>query len=775
MHKEQHFGWRHLKDLRTYVDGRLGHVDMQKGILQVQLQSYSETDQFHRHLSDIRHSFNLSIKLNWKTTRSEMEKLCQSIAQRKTVALEIDGVPLKIFPPGYVHYTRNIFAEKVDPDTVASLQLVTVLNYPAPKEQCIHIGNFILQSKSSPSGLSHSWVDLRTDLDRVGKLISGAQAVSECKAAATELQLVQRKHGLADTTSVTMHGNKWGAVFDPKDGTVVEAYSLDASCPMAIYSSGSLRRLTVDLRDLEFDKEFFQIVNFNTGLEELNVSYHGHNVFYYFNNVVKSWHESASPYCLTLLDRLQDTQGRVVARMLVQRRAPVNKMVDPPADINFLEWDCDQVSAKLSGHSATLLDMATEQHSAALKLFTLDTSQLDKGGLASIQNILRRSRPEHLNVVCNSVDPILKQSISDMLDAVQWDTIKSLVLAGDNPNEWMDLCPVPKAPKLLSLQIRGTRLVPQELTHSSILFVHQLANESSLETLDFKGVRLQDLRDWTVIVDAVDPAYLKKLGLCDSCMDQFLANSDAVDLFDDKFMGGIGAMVHSPVSIPQALEDVLKQRTRERPSMAQDTETEMLAILPNMGSYESDILPEMGGYEPNILPEMGGYEPVILPEIGCGTETWTPSILPEMGGDIETRSPSATSEMSDDTGTETPVSTSDGTGTQTPVSTPELSDDIETQTKSPITHGPQDVMAQGPPLGRPHGFQNFAAEVPTWRPQGGPQDITAERLSTNPQGAQDIMEQTLIATPKVASATATPKPTTKASFWSFCCGGGRGK
>ncbi|KAF9381802.1 hypothetical protein CPB97_007571, partial [Podila verticillata] len=825
MHKEQHFGWRHLKNLRTYIDGRRGRVDMQQGILQVQLKSFSETDQFHQHLSDIRHLFNLSIKLNWNTTRSEMEKLCQSVAQRKTVALEIDGVPLKIFPSGYVHYTRNIFAEKIVPDTVTGLQLVTVLNYPAPKEQCIHIGKFVLQSKSSLSGSSHSWVDLRADLDRVGKLVSGAQDVSECKAAVTQLQLVRKKHGLADTTSVTIQDDKWGAVFDSKDGAIVEAYSLDASCPMAIYSSGSLRRLTVDLRDLEFDKEFFQIVHVNTGLKELNVSYHGHDVFYYFNNIVKYWHESESSYCLTLLDRLQDTtQGRVVARMLIQRRdsdgsgdskhevdqnnsaspAPVNKVADPPANINFIDWVCDQVSAKLFGHSATLLDMATEQHSAALKLLTLDTSQLKKDGLASVQNILRRSRLEHLNVACNSVDPTLKQSISDMLEAVQWDTLKSLVLVGDNPNEWMDLWPAIEAPQLLSLQIRGTGLVSQDLTHSSILFIHQLASESSMETMDFKGVRLQDPRDWTVIVDVMDPAHLKKLGLCESSMDQFLTNSDAVDLFDYKFKGGIGAMAYSHVSIPQVLEDALAQRTRERPSRTQDTEAEAPFILPEMGGYKPDILPKMGDHEPLILPEMGGYEPdilpkmgnheslilpemgdhepfilpemggyeplilpkmgdhepLILPEMGCGTETWTPAILPETGGDIETRSPSATSELSDDTGIETPVSRSDGTGTQTPVSAPDMSDDTETQTWYPIPHGSQDVTAKKPPPGRPHGGQHTAVEGPSERPQRVPQDMAAERLPTKPQGAQDVVEQTPNAAPNVACDIAMLKPIT---------------
>ncbi|KAG0037179.1 hypothetical protein BGZ82_003024, partial [Podila clonocystis] len=358
VHKEQHFDWKHLIDLKGYVDGRMGHVDMQQARLQVSLQSYADSDQLQRRLAGITQSFNLSIKLSWNTTRTDVEKLCRTIAQRKTVALEIDGISVNIYPRGYVPYTRNIFADNVVPDTDTGLQLITVLNYPVLDEHCIHIGSFSLQSGLSPTRLTHSWVDLRADLDRFGKLISNAQEMSECKA---ELRSVQKKHGLSDTTIVTMHGGNWGAVFDLKDCAVVEAYSLDAACPRVVHSSGSLRKLTVDLHDLKFDKEFFQLVKTSPDLHELNVSYRGHDVFYYFEHIVKGWQESSSRYCLTLLDRLEDTQGRVVARMTVQRcgsegsgsalRADQLNSVSPSAqkkamdapstNINYLDWNID--------------------------------------------------------------------------------------------------------------------------------------------------------------------------------------------------------------------------------------------------------------------------------------------------------------------------------------------------------------------------------------------------------------------------------------------------
>lgn len=123
-----------------------------------------------------------------------------------------------------------------------------------------------------------------------------------------------------------------------------------------------------------------------TKKKELYVSYHRHTVFYYMEHVVKSWHESSSPYSLTLIDRMADTRGRVVTQIMVLRRgrgsgnstsrsssalsrsptAQRNKAGVSMANIICEQWDCDQVFAILRAFSVSLLDMATQQHSSAL-------------------------------------------------------------------------------------------------------------------------------------------------------------------------------------------------------------------------------------------------------------------------------------------------------------------------------------------------------------------------------------------------------------------------
>ncbi|KAG0009465.1 hypothetical protein BGZ82_004006, partial [Podila clonocystis] len=316
-HKHQYFRRKSLGYLQEFVSVKGGQVNMQQARLGIVLQSSAEAGKFRGLLTGSKHAFNIAVNLNWKISRSYVKGLCQDIAKTKAVVLDIDGITTHIHPQGYVHYTLNLIAGRDDPDP--GLQLITLLNYPKSREQCIYIGNFSLQSILSPARSAHSWVELRTDLEKFGNIVAKAEEPSECVTAARELRLVREKHGLTDTTSVTIHNEKWGAVFDLKEEAVVEAYSMDAACPKGVFSSGSLLKLTVDLCVLEFDKNFFKMINTNTNLEELNVSYNGHNVFYYIEHVVKTWHESSSSFCLTLVDRMQDTEGRIVAQMVIQR------------------------------------------------------------------------------------------------------------------------------------------------------------------------------------------------------------------------------------------------------------------------------------------------------------------------------------------------------------------------------------------------------------------------------------------------------------------------
>ncbi|KAF9322534.1 hypothetical protein BG006_002313, partial [Podila minutissima] len=216
-----------------------------------------------------------------------------------------------------------------------------------------------------------------------------------------------------------------------------------------------------------------------------------------------------------------DTQGRVIAQLARSRgdgefcgNGPLDvfeadayptlgqeqQVLHDLLDIQFACWNCDHISDQLSDYSASILDMATRQHPSVLILLTLDTSQLSRAGLKSVQNILGRSSLKYLHISCTPFNSTMSESISQVLGSVQWLTLKSLVLSGDYIDEWIKLWPSSsQAPQLMHLLIHGTGSTDQELSHSSILFLHELVYRSPLQQFDPKNITVKEMHDWELI------------------------------------------------------------------------------------------------------------------------------------------------------------------------------------------------------------------------------------------------------------------------------------
>jgi len=729
VHNKQYFHHKSLTFLRNFVDHQ-GRLNMQKATIRAVLQSSQAVDQFRTLVRGTQQIFNLSLKLNWKISRNYVKEFCHDIAKTKAVTLDIDGITTCIHPQGCMPYIHNLFVDTVSPDL--GLQVITLLNYPRPQEQCIYIGKFSLQSKLSPARSAHSWVELRTDLEKFGNMVSNSEEPSECITAVKEFQLVQMKHGLTDTTTVTIHNEKWAAVFDLQEGAVIEAYSMDAACPLglySLYSSGSLLRLKVDangqvfsngfanivqtyhyesLQELKFwyygcqefhstffhvvqtnaglqkirischgalelDRNFFQVVQTNAGLQELHILHHGdlvfnnnffrmvqtlaglqelhisyyrdlefnsnffrmvqtnaglweldvshrgdpdfmynfsrmvqtntdlqelkiwsrgYNMVYNIEHIIKMWHVFSSTFRLTLLDHLNDTQCRVVAQLGVQgSELPENNTTSGqgldaktsshqidwtiPEGIEFLQWDCDHCFSQLSDYSASFLDMATEQHPLALTMFTLDLTQLTDIGLASVKRIFGRSNLEYLQIICTPITPNLCDSLSQVLHSIQWSALKSLVLCGDNIDEWIKLWSAPVASQLLYFTICGSGSTLQELSHPSVLFIHQLVYLSLLVDMKFENVQLQDKRDWILIAESLNSVQSKRFSLCKMSKIQFMSSTDALDLSLCKVSGATSMdtliiktqiaeqmVAQKPITMPQRDEGVVMEKPK---------------------------------------------------------------------------------------------------------------------------------------------------------------------------------------------------------------------
>ncbi|KAG0017193.1 hypothetical protein BGZ81_010855 [Podila clonocystis] len=110
----------------------------------------------------------------------------------------------------------------------------------------------------------------------------------------------------------------------------------------------------------------------------------------------------------------------------------------------------------------------------------------------------------------------MEENIFQMLESVQWPTIKSLVISGDHIDDWVQLWALDgtqifaregtsmyRGPRLLQLSIIGTPTTHQELSHTSALFIHQLVHSSLLVELHIESIGWEEDRDRDIIVEAI--------------------------------------------------------------------------------------------------------------------------------------------------------------------------------------------------------------------------------------------------------------------------------
>lgn len=537
-HAQQYLNEEALESLSDFVQNHKGYVNMQRAILQVDLGSTAEAEQFLVLLKGCFHTLNISIKLNWKPSRSFLEKLCKEIAASGTVALELDGITLDVLPQGRVDYMNNLFGDIVIPQT--DLKAIALLNYPRPQEQYLFVKDLALHLTSSPARSATNWIELKTILETFSDLVYHGDLASDDNAALRELMLAIEKNRLPTPTMIAMGTNGWSKTLDLNEFTFTEAFSTDMDGQESVFFSGSLQELTVHFKDLELEGELSYVVEANPLLQELNISYFGHDVLYYTEYIVGMWLDFSVSSRLTLIDRMVDTQSRVLAQLtrrcdsypdhLSECNTTLSSQTidsDLPSDqqepllfegIEFLQWDCDEIVSQLDDYSVSFLEMATEQHPSVLTLFTLDISQLSHHGLVSVEKIILRSNLEHLKIVCTSIDPFVSDSVTQVLRSVQWSTLKSLKLTGDDIDAWICIwmsahsnlfspsATTDVIPRLQHLHLQGSRSALQMLSHPSTLFVHGLMYANPAAEVYFRNVDLSH-RDWELILDSVDIAF----------------------------------------------------------------------------------------------------------------------------------------------------------------------------------------------------------------------------------------------------------------------------
>ncbi|KAG0335742.1 hypothetical protein BG000_007265 [Podila horticola] len=270
-HSPQNLQAQQLKELKEFVCSIGGDVDMRQAKLHVDLHSAVEAHRFRTLLQGAKHIFDISLKFCWPATQSVVQELGHGIGKTGTVALEIEGLSPDFYPGSYMQPLSHFFYSRVP--SYVWLKYVTLLNYPRPQEQCIRIGSLSLRSTLTPERTGFDWIALSSDFDKVRELLSKAKEPHDCDIATKELRLVLERHGFPDATVATIYAAYWIAAFDLEQAAFVEAYSTNMSCPNAVLSSGSLRKLAVHIHDEEDELWFFDVVQSNNFLQELKLTH----------------------------------------------------------------------------------------------------------------------------------------------------------------------------------------------------------------------------------------------------------------------------------------------------------------------------------------------------------------------------------------------------------------------------------------------------------------------------------------------------------------------
>ncbi|KFH66229.1 hypothetical protein MVEG_08329 [Podila verticillata NRRL 6337] len=529
------------------------HVDVQRGTIAISLYTPFHAKIFASDLKNTKRTFDLSIRLAWGPTRKEIQTVLSQLVECNIRFLEIDASNLDALHHNPMEYTRDLFVEHLEKALWRPGLFVTLLGYPQESQNYIYFGivgpivfGFILNTSERPN---IDWWDVQRHLYRFRRDISRAphsfmDLTKRLEKLTPHLSPLMSL-GLQSVDIFTGTTGFWGARFTVVNGTIGGAVAGTTPCEvmtLSEFTHPTLRRAVVQHFNLQSLNSLFMTVRHNPGLEQIDIPTREHDVYRIVEESATIWHEGGpNSLILTIYEQGLERVGRILAKVVIHK--------DPEMAIRIMEWNCSYVPRAMVNHPAVpkkvtqhgdndamISTAAPQDHSVTLEKatvhddrdakilsalardrpgdlenFTLRISLLSDEGLACIPQVLRQAKIQHLTIECMAFDASREALLGQALGAVQWLMIKSLTLFGSNINTWMQLwaqhsdlneC-VPWDHELLWLGVIGTELPKQELSHASVMWLHNAIYllspvETHIESIHMEGV------DWRLVEGAAD-------------------------------------------------------------------------------------------------------------------------------------------------------------------------------------------------------------------------------------------------------------------------------
>ncbi|KAG0031945.1 hypothetical protein BGZ82_006738 [Podila clonocystis] len=531
-------------DLEKFIDTHGGYLSIAHNQAKIELASMEQAEALCSILKAAGRVFEISLELTWPASRIELQEILQRIGNAGTVVLEIDGVTLDAHPQSPFRYGDDIFAQLIGSSTV---KFIALNNYPRRSEQYLYLGecgfylygfHFVRKSRRT----DFAWLELRKILDLIMEKLTASDA-KEIDIGLSELTNAFVQYEGSDLKAVDIYDTEkstmWQGSFRVKRNSVtgLQDAIYPSILPKRILENGTLRRLLVRSEALYDQSVLRRLMDANQRLQNIDLQVPENRVLTLVSSHIGKQFHSIYPLHITIFEMQSELEGRDVATFLVKRICnqesednlirnlnQSQSSVVTLQDISVLSWSCDTVSGALSNKSAALLDLATLQDRSALTRFTLDITLLTENGLGNIKDVLKRSTLECLHIRCVPIRSRLRKNVAMVLGAVQWPTIKTLILSGDSVDQWLQFwinegllriaSGVHQGPRLMCLEVFDKGVSEHLVSHDGALALHHIVYSSQLSVLNLENVRLQDDRDWDLIIGALDITVLEELSLC---------------------------------------------------------------------------------------------------------------------------------------------------------------------------------------------------------------------------------------------------------------------
>ncbi|KAG0098458.1 hypothetical protein BGZ93_011432 [Podila epicladia] len=485
------------------------------------LATFDEAKSFLGDITYVKQLLEVSVTLGWQAPPAFLYDHWREINRSSVKVLHVDGIVYDFDSQGALDLRRDDLVGLMRNSN--DLGLVHLRNYPEPGEQytCLRgLDNvyYGIRSKLVSERPGINWVDIGNDLNQFldhirkghGNVHRALRELSRSLSQQPVLYLVAVDFFDGKTS-------KWSGKMELQqraDDDVSELRPVGAVIPgvlpARILEHGTLRRVVVQSSDIANLVQLRNLMQSNVRLEQIKIQTLEDEMLPRLAELCEYYKCEPGPLHIVLFEKAKPTEGRDFARLSIQKAK--GKKWARVIKVDY--WDCDCILGALKRKHVVILDAASTFYPTVLASFTMDVSKLSLRGLALLEGVVQRSTIERLHIRCVKVKEDRKSIVGNVLAAVQWATLKSLVLSGDNIDAWIRLWDDhgklsentakwirqwPYGPRLMRLELQGTAVTENRLEHKSLLALHRLVYCCRLVQLKLDNILPLEMQDETLL------------------------------------------------------------------------------------------------------------------------------------------------------------------------------------------------------------------------------------------------------------------------------------